>query len=406
MSEIDEISAEQLDAGVVLAERPEPLRGGRWNKGYSEARHGLRNYWYPALFSHELDEGAFRTRRMLGENVLFNRVDGRVLAVADLCVHHNVRLSAKPTGPECHVPGTVTCWYHGYTYDMESGNLTAVLTQPDCPLIDRTQITSYPVEERQGMIFVWIGDGEPGPIEADLPPGFLGDNHQVVGIRRTIASNWRVAAENGTDPTHIYFHREAPLVKGTSRKMALGLMTVEGKAPEFVSTEGRRGLVERLQENYEALFSAKINDTVVETHGTNAYATEESSIWLPGVLRITGFLPDPLMTHFEWYVPIDEDRHHYIQVLVRPCATPEETEDFRAQYDGMWERMFHREGFNNQDIWAREAMEEVYANEAEFNNEQLMKPDIVLVQWRRMVNEYARAFQPAPRFPAPKDWED
>lgn len=397
----------ELDAGADESGGARPLRGGRWHVGYTQARHGLRNYWYPAMFSHEIEEGAFRTRRMLGENILFNRVEGKVLAVLDMCVHHMVRLSAKPGGAESHAPGTVTCWYHGYTYDMETGDLTAVLTQPDCPLIGRAKITAYPVIERQGMIWVWIGDDEPGPLEADVPPGFFGENHKIVGIRRTIGSNWRLGAENGFDPTHIYFHREAPIVTGTSRRMALGLNMIPGKEPEFVSEGGRRGLVDMLRENYEAVFEAEVTEgTTVKAAGTQRSTTEESSIWLPCTLKITKFLPDPLMTHYEWYVPIDEDRHNYVQVLVRPCDTPEEEADFEAQYHGMWEQMFHRDGFNDQDIWARSALQEVFYNEGEWSAEQLMKPDMALIQWRRLVNEHARDFQPPARFPAPKDWVD
>lgn len=398
----------ELDAGVDDSQNVKPLRGGRWHVGYTQARNGLRNYWYPAMFSHEIEEGDFRTRRMLGENILFNRVEGKVLAVQDLCVHHMVRLSAKPTGAESHVPGTVTCWYHGFTYDMETGDLTDVLTQPDCPLIGRAKINSYPVIERQGMIFVWIGDDDetPGPLEADVPPGFFGENHKVVGIRRTIDSNWRLGAENGFDPTHIYFHREAPIVTGTSRRLALGLNMIPGKEPEFVSEGGRRGLVDMLRENYEPLFEAEVSGETVKAAGTQRSTTEESSIWLPGCLKITKFLPDPLMTHFEWYVPIDENRHDYIQVLVRPCANDDEHQDFVAQYHGMWEQMFHREGFNDQDIWARMAMQEVFVNEEEWSNEQLMKPDMAIIYWRRMVNEHARGFQGPARFPAPTEWID
>ncbi|WP_187437898.1 Rieske 2Fe-2S domain-containing protein [Actinomadura decatromicini] len=404
--------AAELDAGVDETGRVDetggarPLRGGRWHVGYTQARHGLRNYWYPALFSHEIEDGTFRTRRMLGENILFNRVDGTVLAVADSCVHHMVRLSAKPGGAESHVPGTVTCWYHGFTYDMRTGDLTGVLTQPDCPLIGRAKIASYPVAERQGVVFAWIGDDEPGPLEADVPPGFLGEDHKVVGLRRTIASNWRLGAENGFDPTHIYFHREAPIVTGTSRRMPLGLNMVPGKEPEFVSAGGRRGLVDMLRENYEPLYEAEVNGSVVKATGTHRSTTEEGSIWLPGVLKITKFLPDPEMTHFEWYVPIDEDRHDYVQMLVRPCANADEEKDFVAQYHGMWEQMFHRDGFNDQDIWARCALQEVFANEDEWSSEQLMKPDMALIHWRRLVHGHARGFQGPPRFAAPKDSVD
>ena len=39
-----------------------------WQR-YLDAALGLRNYWYPVLFSHELQEGATRPETLLGERL-------------------------------------------------------------------------------------------------------------------------------------------------------------------------------------------------------------------------------------------------------------------------------------------------------------------------------------------------
>jgi carbazole 1,9a-dioxygenase terminal dioxygenase component len=43
-----------------------------WQR-YLDAALGLRNYWYPALFSHELQEGEARPATLLGERLFFKR---------------------------------------------------------------------------------------------------------------------------------------------------------------------------------------------------------------------------------------------------------------------------------------------------------------------------------------------
>ncbi len=50
-------------------------------------------------------------------------------------------------------PGTVSCRYHGWTYDLASGRLVAALTDGlDLPLVGKVCLKSYPVEERRGII--------------------------------------------------------------------------------------------------------------------------------------------------------------------------------------------------------------------------------------------------------------
>ena len=88
--------------------------------GYVEAKLGFRNHWYPTLFSNELGEGEFKSHPILGDQLLLTRVDGVVHAVRDRCLHRGVAFSRKP---ECYKRGTLTCWYHGFTYRLDDGEL-------------------------------------------------------------------------------------------------------------------------------------------------------------------------------------------------------------------------------------------------------------------------------------------
>src|SRR5262249_9215845 len=181
---------------------------------------GFRNYWYPALFEHELDGGVAKGVRLLGENLLLRRVGDRVAAVEDRCLHRGVRFSRKP---ECYTADTITCWYHGFTYNLLDGKLVDILTEPGSKMIGKIGIKTYPVVEAKGIVFTFIGDASPPDLADDVPPGFLDDELAVNGIRDPVQSNWRIGAENGFDTTHIYIHRDSPLIGGNRILLPIGL---------------------------------------------------------------------------------------------------------------------------------------------------------------------------------------
>src|SRR5688500_924673 len=89
-------------------------------RGYAEAKLGFRNHWYPVRFSSDVKEGEAITLRLLGENMLLKRIDGKVYAIRDRCLHRGVQFSKKL---ECYTHDTLTCWYHGYTYRFATGEL-------------------------------------------------------------------------------------------------------------------------------------------------------------------------------------------------------------------------------------------------------------------------------------------
>ena len=59
---------------------------------------------------------------------------------------------------------------------------------------------TYPVEERMGLVWVFIGDAEPPPLHEDVPEELLSAD-AVSGVRVTLrAGNWRLAARMASIP--------------------------------------------------------------------------------------------------------------------------------------------------------------------------------------------------------------
>ena len=86
---------------------------------------GLREYWYPAIQSKKVPKNKPAGLKMLGDQIVFFRgKDGNINALWNVCPHRGGSLMHG----DCHFEGTVSCPYHGWTFDG-AGNVLAVLPE-------------------------------------------------------------------------------------------------------------------------------------------------------------------------------------------------------------------------------------------------------------------------------------
>lgn len=381
---------------------PALLAQVRVGREYVAAKYGFRNHWYPALFSAELAEEEVRPVTLLGENLLLKRIDGVVRAVRDRCVHRGVALSRKL---ECYTKGTVTCWYHGFTYRFEDGVLCDIAGTRGSAVVGKRRLRTYHVTEAQGLVFVFIGDEDqaPPPLAWDVPPGFLDEDLVIHGKHRVVASNWRVGVENGFDSTHIFIHKDSVLIEEASLALPLGLQPLGRHAFKTETADGApKGVYDNFGPGEVApIFTASIEGQEVLTgavHGTNI-VPHNISIWLPGVLRVQPW-PIPELTQYEWYVPIDGSHHLYLQTLGRRCANETERAQWARDFATRW-RDKALDGFNDDDVWAREATEPFYADDTGWLKEQLFEADANIIEWRKLAAAHARGLQRPEHIDAP-----
>src|ERR1700756_1195920 len=213
---------------------------------YLEAVSGFKNHWYPALFSHELKDNDVKGVLIAGHEIALRRAKGKTYALRDRCLHRGVRMSRRPL---CLSDELMSCWDHGYSYGLEDGVLRTIVATPDDPILGKVRIRTYPVEEHNGMIFVFVGDEDYKPVpplSSDLPlrigadedpqaVAYILDEHVFVrGIHRTGNSNWRLAVENGFDPGHLLIHWDNQIVAATDRKLGLGVEPIGGGASKII----------------------------------------------------------------------------------------------------------------------------------------------------------------------------
>lgn len=354
---------------------------------YQAADAGFRGYWYPVCFSSQVGDKP-RPVTLLGEKIFVIRDKGSVYAMKDRCPHRGVPLSCG----EKAFPGTVSCIYHGWTFDLKSGDLVAALTDgPKSPIAGKVTQPTFDAEDRFGMVWVYMGDGEvPPPLDEQLPEELVA-NQGVVGHRiQARQGNWRFACENGFDEGHAkYLHRRSlwrmfkPMPAwNTTRIVQRGRwlyrvqedMFWEGDYPGLGKWPTLAWYQARPDDSAD---SQNVGNTTSHRSVDPVIAGEDfpgfASVAMPGILRIVY----PNLIHYEWYVPVDADNHLYVGVLVE-FRKGMKVLPFYAKYLGAVRWLFHG-AFSAQDKWMVEV--------TDAPPEKLYRPDDSLLKWRKLAED-------------------
>ncbi len=165
---------------------------------------GFREYWYPALFKKEVGQKKpIFVKIMYVDIVFFRGKAEKVHALFDWCPHRSARLSQG----ESVFPGTITCEYHGYTFDGQGECVAGLIDDPNTPVVGKMKGKSYPTAEHGGIVYVWMGETEPVPLQEDLPPEILDDRNHWYNRVKVWDANWTEPVNQGIDYHEAYLHR-------------------------------------------------------------------------------------------------------------------------------------------------------------------------------------------------------
>ena len=144
----------------------------------------LRNCWYVAAWDDEIGGETPLARMILGEPVvLFRDSVGKAAALEDRCCHRHLPLSLGKV-----VGDVVQCGYHGLEFDA-AGECVNVPGQKAIP--PGATIDSYPVVERWGWVWIWMGD--PSLADDTLIPDWWWVDHP----------DWKTTRGNGGNPLKV-----------------------------------------------------------------------------------------------------------------------------------------------------------------------------------------------------------
>ena len=158
----------------------------------------IRDSWYVAGWSGDFTHGLTPLRILDEPIVLFRTEDGNPAALEDACPHRKLPLSKGRL-----MGSTVECGYHGLTFDC-SGACVRAPTQ-DGPPPSGVRVRSYPVEDRWGLLWIWMGDADKAdPAQIIDIPNY--DNPawgRTPGGCMDVACHYLYVIDNLLDPSHV-----------------------------------------------------------------------------------------------------------------------------------------------------------------------------------------------------------
>jgi len=162
----------------------------------------IRRYWQPVALSEELEGEAPLKVKVLGEElVLFRDDQGRVGLLGLHCAHRGADLSLGRIED-----GGLRCLYHGWLYDIQGRCLEQPAEPPDSDFKNKIRHRAYPCREVAGIVFAYLGTGEP-PVLPEYEPLVAPDEHRFV-YKVFHDCNYLQAHEGEIDPAHLsYLHR-------------------------------------------------------------------------------------------------------------------------------------------------------------------------------------------------------
>lgn len=159
------------------------------------------NFWYPVARSEEIVDDKPLGVELLGMPfVAFRDTEGAAHVLSDTCVHRGGALSDGWVRD-----GQAICPYHGWEYGG-NGKCTKVPSLGDQKPPARAKVDSYPVQERYGIVFAFLGDLP----EEERPPLYDVEEYGTEGWKAQlyvyeVACNYERSVENGLDPVHNEF---------------------------------------------------------------------------------------------------------------------------------------------------------------------------------------------------------
>jgi phenylpropionate dioxygenase-like ring-hydroxylating dioxygenase large terminal subunit len=248
----------------------------------------LRRYWHPIGIATDAN-GTPRKVRALGEDlILFRDGKGQAGLVHARCCHRGTTLyygKVEERG--------IRCCYHGWLFDTQ-GHVVEQPCEPEGGLFrDKVRQPWYPVEERYGLIFAYMGPPEKKPVLPRYECLEMLDEGEFIetddsslggGGPSIIPCNWLQHYENVVDPFHVPVLHAS--FSGAQFTMAMASM------PQVTFEMSPRGVTVR---------SIRMQDD-----GKIFYRVTEAAI---PTLRV---VPDPRVSKFArvesigWVLPIDD----------------------------------------------------------------------------------------------------
>ena len=272
------------------------------------------NFWYPVCIGDELTATAPLRAKILGlDFVAFRDAERNAHVLADTCIHRGGSLGSG----KC-VNGRIACPYHGWQFDGDGKCVKIPVLGDDGKVPARAKVDSYPVIERYGIVFAYLGD-EPEasrPTMLDIAEwgqeGWRASEIAIIELK----AYFERSIENGLDPVHnefvhdlqgnIQFRPETCWVDGTEWGTKVRVTMIPPK-PGTTKLENLR------------------NDAVPKHFGAYSYHHGPNTL----ETRINLSKDNSFVQYF-WEQPVDGQHTRIFFINMRNCMLEEENDERMA----------------------------------------------------------------------------
>jgi phenylpropionate dioxygenase-like ring-hydroxylating dioxygenase large terminal subunit len=267
----------------------------------------------------------------MGENlVLFRDEHNRIGLLGLQCAHRGADLSyGRIEG------GGLRCLYHGWVYATNGQCLEQPGEPPESTFHDRVRQLSYPCVEKGGLIFAYLGQGEP-PVLPAYEALQVPDEYRFV-FKMHSRCNYLQASEGNIDPVHLSFlHRMSEEVVRARRRAQYSTVSTAQGAPAKSSNALFGSDVSPVTELEETDFGFRISS--FRRLGEEQGYLRVSNFIMPNLCAVPG---ETLGAgyHVNWLVPIDDESHwRYVIFFSRegPLDQAHFRDTYYAEIDENW----------------------------------------------------------------------
>jgi phenylpropionate dioxygenase-like ring-hydroxylating dioxygenase large terminal subunit len=279
----------------------------------------MRRYWQPAALVDELSGNRpIKPVRLLGENlVLFRDDGGRYGLLERACPHRGTDLAYGRLEN-----GGLRCAFHGWLFDVAGQCLETPAEPEGSRLCANIRQKAYPVVEKSGILFAYMGPGEPP--EFPRFDCFVAPDTHTFAFKGMIDCNWLQSLEVGVDPAHTsflhrFFHDEDPTQgygklfrdKSIDSDIPMTRLMREHPVPQIE--------VESTDYGMRIITLRRISDAKTHVRVTNLMFPHAFIIPMSSEMTIT-----------QWHVPIDDTRHYWYAIFTS-FGAPVDKDEMRRQ---------------------------------------------------------------------------
>jgi phthalate 4,5-dioxygenase len=303
----------------------------------------MRMYWQPAALVDELpDDRPVKAVRLLGQDLVLFRDDAGRYGLLDRdCPHRGADLAYGRLED-----GGLRCLFHGWLFDVDGACRETPAEPEGSTLCRHVRQRSYPVQERGGIVFAYLGTGTP-PAFPDFDC-FVAPASHTFAFKGFLECNWLQALEVGIDPAHAsYLHRffeDADPSANYGRQFRGTSASSDVPMTKVLREFSRPTIdVERADYGMRLVARRRIDEDRMHVRITNLVFPHAFVIPLSASITIT-----------QWHVPVD-DVSCYWYAIFTSFAEAMDKEDMREQRLQLYELPDYKPRLNRRNGYGFDA---------------------------------------------------